>query len=66
VFSDAAVEILSDLFQTLKGAEDEHILIRRSEALRRAINHLRMSKEYEEYAHPAVWAPLVFVGNGRY
>ena len=37
----------------------------RAEALRRSMLALMQSKERPHYAHPALWAPFVLVGEGN-
>jgi CHAT domain-containing protein len=59
VNSDAAVKLTTRTFAELQAAPK----IGRAEALRRAMAEL-ITKEEPEYAHPAMWAPFVLVGEG--
>jgi CHAT domain-containing protein/Tfp pilus assembly protein PilF len=59
VNSDAAVKLMTRAFATLKA----HPEIGRAEALRRSMVEL-IEHGVAEYAHPAVWAPFVLVGEG--
>jgi CHAT domain-containing protein len=59
VSSNAAVKLTTRTFAELKADPK----IGRAEALRRAMAEL-ITKGVPEYAHPAMWAPFVLVGEG--
>jgi CHAT domain-containing protein len=59
VSSDAAVKLTTKTFSELKS----HSEIGRAEALRRSMVEL-IQHGSPEYAHPAMWAPFVLVGEG--
>jgi CHAT domain-containing protein len=59
VSSDAAVKLTTKAFAELKAHPD----IGRAEALRRSMVEL-IQYGSPEYAHPAMWAPFVLVGEG--
>jgi CHAT domain-containing protein len=59
VNSDAAVKLTTKAFAELKVHPD----IGRAEALRRSMVKL-IQHGSPEYAHPALWAPFVLVGEG--
>jgi len=60
VNSDAAVKLTTRAFDELKANPK----IGRAEALRRSMAEL-ITKGEPEFAHPAMWAPFVLVGEGR-
>jgi CHAT domain-containing protein len=59
VSSDAAVKLTTKAFAELKA----HPEIGRAEALRRSMVEL-IKHGSAEFAHPAIWAPFVLVGEG--
>lgn len=61
VFSSSTVRLTTDTFSAL--AKDP--TIGRAEALRRAQLSMISDPDNPAYAHPAVWAPFVVVGEGR-